>query len=76
MLRIVPEKELRHSPALGHHREIDLVVGHHHGGQGFEVRLAEERGIRLLCQQNQRGCGQQNLQATGGNGLFYCFAIN
>lgn len=20
-----------------------------------------------------RGCGQQNLQATGGNGLFYCF---
>jgi hypothetical protein len=22
-----------------------------------------------------RGCGQQNLQATGGNGLFYCFAI-
>jgi hypothetical protein len=23
-----------------------------------------------------RGCGQANLQATGGNGLFYCFAIN
>jgi hypothetical protein len=22
-----------------------------------------------------RGCGQRNLQATGGNGLFYCFAI-
>lgn len=22
-----------------------------------------------------RGCGQANLQATGGNGLFYCFAI-
>ena len=22
-----------------------------------------------------RGCGQKNLQATGGNGLFYCFAI-
>ena len=22
-----------------------------------------------------RGCSQQNLQATGGNGLFYCFAI-
>ncbi|MCA2993240.1 MAG: hypothetical protein INH11_19560 [Gemmatimonas sp.] len=21
-----------------------------------------------------RGCGQKNLQATGGNGLFYCFA--
>jgi len=23
-----------------------------------------------------RGCSQQNLQSTGGNGLFYCFAIN
>jgi hypothetical protein len=22
-----------------------------------------------------RGCGQQNLQSTGGNGLFYCFGI-
>ncbi|MGH7698966.1 MAG: hypothetical protein ACREMJ_00370 [Gemmatimonadales bacterium] len=24
---------------------------------------------------NSRGCSQANLQATGGNGLFYCFAI-
>jgi hypothetical protein len=23
-----------------------------------------------------RGCSQQNLQGTGGNGLFYCFATN
>jgi len=23
-----------------------------------------------------RGCSQQDLQATGGNGLFYCFAVN
>jgi hypothetical protein len=23
-----------------------------------------------------RGCGQRNLQATGGNGFFYCFAVN
>ena len=23
-----------------------------------------------------RGCGQADLQATGGNGLFYCFAID
>ncbi|MCI0432858.1 MAG: lectin [Gemmatimonadetes bacterium] len=23
-----------------------------------------------------RGCSQQNLQGTGGNGFFYCFAIN
>ncbi|MFW6200981.1 MAG: hypothetical protein ACOC8B_00250 [Gemmatimonadota bacterium] len=24
---------------------------------------------------NSRGCGQEDLQGTGGNGLFYCFAI-
>ena len=24
---------------------------------------------------NSRGCSQANLQATGGNGLFYCFAV-
>jgi hypothetical protein len=23
-----------------------------------------------------RGCGQSNLQATGGNGFFYCFGVN
>ena len=23
-----------------------------------------------------RGCSQENLQSTGGNGLFYCFAVN
>jgi hypothetical protein len=23
-----------------------------------------------------RGCGQENLRGTGGDGLFYCFAIN
>ena len=23
-----------------------------------------------------RGCSQANLQGTGGNGLFYCFAID
>ena len=23
-----------------------------------------------------RGCGQANLQATGGNGFYYCFAID
>ena len=23
-----------------------------------------------------RGCSQENLQATGGNGYFYCFAVD
>ncbi|HLC50180.1 MAG TPA: lectin [Candidatus Nanoarchaeia archaeon] len=25
---------------------------------------------------NSRGCSQENLRSTGGDGLFYCFAIN
>ncbi len=25
---------------------------------------------------SSRGCSQENLQSTGGNGLFYCFAVN
>ncbi len=24
---------------------------------------------------NSRGCGQEDLQGTGGNGFFYCFGI-
>ena len=24
---------------------------------------------------NSRGCSQENLQSTGGNGLFYCFGF-
>ena len=42
-------------------------VGHHDrqgGGQNPTSWNAAHRS---------RGCGQQNLQATGGNGLFYCF---
>lgn len=25
---------------------------------------------------NSRGCSQENLQGTGGNGLYYCFGVN
>jgi hypothetical protein len=44
-------------------------VGHHDrigGGQNPTSWNSAHRS---------RGCGQQNLQATGGNGLFYCFGI-
>jgi hypothetical protein len=45
------------------------LVGHHDkvGGGARPTSWNSAHG--------SRGCGQQNLQATGGNGLFYCFAI-
>ncbi len=45
-------------------------VGHHDRmGRG-------ESGASWNSAHNSRGCSQQNLISTGGNGLFYCFAIN
>ncbi len=45
------------------------LVGHHDktGGGARPTSWNSAHG--------SRGCGQQNLQGTGGNGLFYCFAI-
>lgn len=44
------------------------LVGHHDktGGGARPTSWNSAHG--------SRGCSQQNLQATGGNGLFYCFA--
>lgn len=44
-------------------------VGHHdrNGGSG---------NISWNSTHASRGCSQENLVATGGNGLFYCFAVN
>lgn len=44
------------------------TVGHHdrHGGGNTSWNAAH----------NSRGCSQKNLQSTGGNGYFYCFAID
>ncbi len=45
-------------------------VGHHDrqgGGQNPESWNSAH---------GSRGCSQQDLQGTGGNGLYYCFAIN
>ena len=44
------------------------LVGHH-DKQGGGVRPTSWNSAHP-----SRGCGQANLQATGGNGLFYCFA--
>ncbi len=30
----------------------------------------------ILTAHPSRGCSQENLQGTGGDGLFYCFAVD
>ncbi len=49
--------------------EGSALVGHH-DKQGGGARPTSWNSAH-----GSRGCSQQNLQATGGNGLFYCFAI-
>lgn len=44
-------------------------VGHHDRQGGGDRPTSWNSAHR------SRGCSQQNLQASGGNGLFYCFAI-
>ncbi|MGI9355437.1 MAG: hypothetical protein ACR2PF_09805 [Rhizobiaceae bacterium] len=48
--------------------EGSATVGHHdrHGGGNVSWNAAH----------NSRGCSQENLQGTGGAGLFYCFAAD
>jgi hypothetical protein len=50
--------------------EGSAQVGHHdrQGGGADPTSWNAAHG--------SRGCGQQNLVATGGNGFFYCFAID
>lgn len=45
------------------------MVGHHDRQGGGQNPTSWNSAHR------SRGCGQQNLQATGGNGLFYCFGL-
>ena len=50
--------------------EGSVQVGHHDrtgGGQNPTSWNAAH---------GSRGCSQENLQGSGGNGLFYCFAVN
>ena len=50
--------------------EGSAMVGHHdrQGGGQNPTSWNSAHG--------SRGCSQENLQATGGNGYFYCFAID
>jgi len=52
------------------HGDGSAQVGHHdrQGGGSAPTSWNSAHG--------SRGCSQANLQGTGGDGLFYCFAIN
>lgn len=51
------------------HGEGSALVGHHDrtGGGSNPTSWNAAHG--------SRGCSQENLQGTGGNGLYYCFAV-
>lgn len=51
-------------------RDGSARVGHHDrtGGGQYPTSWNSAHG--------SRGCGQADLQATGGDGLFYCFAVS
>ena len=52
--------------------EGSAVVGHHD-----RMGLRDDAPSKSWnSSHGSRGCSQSNLQGTGGNGLFYCFATN
>jgi hypothetical protein len=48
------------------------IVGHH-DRQGLDE---SPEAMSWNSSHGSRGCSQENLRATGGDGLFYCFAAN
>ncbi len=52
--------------------EGSAIVGHHD-----RMGLQDDAPSKSWNSSHQsRGCSQENLQGTGGDGLFYCFAVN
>ncbi len=52
--------------------EGSAIVGHHD-----LIGLKDTRHMKSWnSSHGSRGCSQENLVSTGGNGLFYCFAAN
>ena len=48
------------------------IVGHHD-----RIGLRDDEASRSWnSSHSSRGCSQENLRSTGGDGLFYCFAAN
>ena len=52
------------------------MVGHHDRQGLFDTESAKSWNSAHPSRGSNGGCSQEALQSTGGNGLFYCFAVN
>ena len=52
------------------------MLGHHDRRGLFDTESAQSWNTAHTSRGDNGGCSQQALQSTGGNGLFYCFAID
>ena len=58
------------------HGEGAAMVGHHDRRGLFDTDAAQSWNAAHPSRGSAEGCSQEALRSTGGNGLFYCFAIN
>jgi hypothetical protein len=52
------------------------MVGHHDRQGLFDTESAKSWNSAHPSRGRNGGCSQEALRSTGGNGLFYCFAVN
>jgi hypothetical protein len=52
------------------------MVGHHDRQGLLDTESAKSWNSAHPSRGNNGGCSQEDLRSTGGNGLFYCFAVN
>ena len=52
------------------------MVGHHDRRGLFDTESARSWNAAHATRGTNGGCSQEALQSTGGQGLFYCFAVN
>jgi hypothetical protein len=52
------------------------MVGHHNRAGFPDTPTANSWNAAHPSRGSEGGCSQSDLRSTGGNGLFYCFAVN
>ena len=52
------------------------MLGHHDRLGLFDTDAAKSWNAAHASRGSAGGCSQEALRSTGGNGLFYCFAVN
>ena len=56
--------------------EEDMTCGNWISGTEGKARVGHHDRANWLSAHDSRGCTQDQLRASGGDGLFYCFATN